>query len=74
MSFGARVSSRVFQLFQRVSRFAPQRALIIAGSQLVGTSEKKTWRRENEREKRKIEREENEKERKGESPGLFGFS
>ena len=52
--FGARASSRVFQLFQRVSRFAPQRALIITGSQLVGTSEKKTERGENEREKRKL--------------------
>lgn len=53
--FGARASSRVFQLFQRVSRFAPQRALIITGSQSwVGTSEKKTERGENEREKRKL--------------------
>ena len=43
MSFGARASSRV-----------PQRALIIAGSQFVGTSEKKTERGENEREKRKL--------------------
>ena len=51
VSFGARASSRVFQ---RVSRFAPQRALIITGSQLVGTSEKKTERGENEREKRKL--------------------
>lgn len=51
VSFGARASSRVFQ---RVSRFAPQRALIITGSQLVGTSEKKTEREENEREKRKL--------------------
>ena len=51
VSFGARASSRVFQ---RVSRFAPQRALIIAGSQLVGTSEKKTESGENEREKRKL--------------------
>ena len=51
VSFGARASSRVFQ---RVSRFAYQRALIIAGSQLVGTSEKKIERGENEREKRKL--------------------
>ena len=43
MSFRARASSRV-----------PQRALIIAGSQLVGTSEKKTERGENEREERKL--------------------
>ena len=49
--FGARASSRVFQ---RVSRFALQRALIIAGFQLLGTSEKKTERGENEREKRKL--------------------
>lgn len=52
MCFGARASSRVFQ---RVSRFAPQRALIITGSQSwVRTSEKKTERGENEREKRKL--------------------
>ena len=51
VSFGARASSRVFQ---RVSRFAPQRALIIAGFQLLGTSEKKTERGENESEKRKL--------------------
>ena len=51
VSFGARASSR---LFQRVSPFAPQRALIIAGFQLVGTSEKKTERGENERDKRKL--------------------
>lgn len=51
VSFGERASSRVFQ---RVSRFVPQRALIIAGSQLVGTSEKKTERGENEREERKL--------------------
>ena len=43
VSFRARASSRV-----------PQRALIIAGSQLVGTSEKKTERGENEREERKL--------------------
>ena len=51
MSFRARASSRVFQ---RVSRFAPQRALIFARPQLVGTSEKKTERGENEREKTKL--------------------